>query len=465
MLSVRFTMACLGFLACTQITESRADEFGTKWAASWVTAIQSAYVAPTIAQTPSVPAYDPQPDLSFALPDATTSGAVDQTFRLIIKPDIWGKTVRIRLSNAFGSQPATFESASIGLQQYQANVVHGTSVAITFKGGAPSVHVPAGGDVFSDPIHLPFVDQIGASGLAGRNLAVSLAVQGASGPVSYHADAWQTNYISPQGTGNVTLDESDTAFPFSSTAYFFLSELDVLAPRNTIVLVAYGDSITDGTFSTLNGYDRWSNVMSRKLHEKLGDDVSVVNGGISGNAVSGVFVGQSAVDRLGRDVLSVSGVSGVVWLEGINDLGGLGTTDAPVIEGYKQVVARLHANNIAVVGATVTPSYGPGGQPPASSPFLAGAPPLAIRYAGVQTDTYRKQLNSFIVNSGIYDSVADFSGAITDPTTGTMQSVFVPSSEGSAGDYLHPNRYGYQVMGRTAAEAVLKLVSGKASNN
>lgn len=465
MLDIRFMLASLCCLACTQIPESRAGEFGMKWAASWTTAIQSTYAAPAVAQASSIPAYDPQPDLSSALPDATMSGAVDQTFRFIIKPDIWGKTVRIRLSNVFGSQPVTFESASIGLQQYQANVAHGTNVAITFRGGAPSIRVPAGEDVFSDPIHLSFVDQIGASGLAGRNLAVSLAVQGSSGPISYHADAWQTNYISPQGTGDVTLDESDTAFPFSSTAYFFLNEFDVLAPRDTIVLVAYGDSITDGTFSTLNGYDRWSNVMSRKLHEGLGDDVSVVNEGISGNAVSGIFVGQSAVDWLGRDVLSVSGVSGVVWLEGINDLGGLGTTDASVIEGYKQVVARLHANNIAVVGATVTPSYGPGGQPPANSPFLAGAPPLAIRYAGSQTDTYRKQLNAFIMNSGIYDSVADFSGAITDPATGTMRSIFVPNSEGSAGDYLHPNRYGYQIMGKTAAAAVLKLVSGKVSSN
>lgn len=463
MVKFQYVMASLAFLTCAQVSESRADEFGAKWAASWVTAIQSAYVAPTTPQVPIVPPYDPQPDLSFALPDATVSGAVNQSFRLIIKPDIWGRTVRIRLSNAFGAQPVTFEAATIGLQQYQANIVRGTSVPITFRGGASSVRVPAGGDVFSDPINLPFVDRVGAAELAGRNLAVSVAVRGSSGPISYHADAWQTNYISPQNSGNVTLDENDTAFPFSSTAYFFLSELDVLAPRDTIVLVAYGDSITDGTFSTLNGYDRWSNVMSRKLHEKLGNAVSVVNEGISSNAVSGVFIGQSAVDRLGRDVLGVSGLSGVVWLEGINDLGGLGITEIPVINGYKQVVARLHTSNIAVVGATVTPSYGPGGYPPANSPFLAGAPQLAIRYAGVQTDTYRKQLNSFIMHSGVYDGVADFSGAITDPATGTMRAMFVPSSEGSAGDYLHPNRYGYQIMGETAANAVIKLIRGTVS--
>ena len=97
---------------------------GRKWAASWTTAIQSAYVAPTEPQGPAAPAYNPQPDLSFALPNATVDGVSDQTMRMIIKPNLWGEVVRIRFSNVFGTKPVTFSAASVALQAYQADLVH-----------------------------------------------------------------------------------------------------------------------------------------------------------------------------------------------------------------------------------------------------------------------------------------------------------------------------------------------------
>ncbi len=452
-------LATASMLAFAYPGAGQSAEYGSNWAASWATSIQSAYVAPTTPKAASVPAFDPQPDLSFALPGATTNGAENQTFRMIVKPDLWGGTFRIRLSNAFGTQPVTFGAAAIGLQDYQANVVHGTSTRVTFGGGSPSATVPAGDSIFSDAIDLAFVNEIGTEGLSGRNLAVSFAVTGASGPASYHGTGFTTSYISPPNSGDMTRKEDDTAFPYSTTSFFFLSEVDVMAPRDTVVVVAYGDSITDGTFSTLNGNDRWENTMSRKLHDKLGGHVSVVNEGIGGNAVSAARTGQSAVDRLGRDVLSLSGVGVVLWMEGINDLGGLATTADPVIAGYRQVVDQLHEHGVAVIGATVTSSLAPGGVPPANSPLLAATgPEVAGRYGSFQTDTYRKQLNAFILTSGIFDGTADFSAATADPATGTLQAPFVPNSEGSAGDYLHPNRYGYQRMGVVGARAVLRLI-------
>lgn len=445
-------------LAFAYAADASGAEYGSTWAATWATSIQSAYVAPTTPQMATVSAYDPQPDLSFALPEATTRGAENQTFRIIVKPDLWGTTFRIRLSNAFGTKPVTFGAAAVGLQDYQANVVHGTTEHVTFHGGAATVTIPAGKSVFSDPVNLEFIDRIGTEVLAGRSLAISFAVKGSSGPASHHATAWTTNYISPPGSGDRTKAEDDTAFPYSTTSSFFLSEVDVMAPHDTVVVVAYGDSITDGTFSTLNGNDRWANVMSRKLHDAAGGHVSVVNEGISGNAVSGVFAGQSAIDRLDRDVLSLSGVGVVVWLEGINDLGGLATTPDPVIAGYKTVADRLHPRGIAVIGATLPSSLAPGAVPPTNSPLFAfGGPPFVGRYAGFQTDAYRKQLNAFILGSRVFDGTADFSAATTDPATGTLQAPAVPNSEGGAGDYLHPNRYGYQQMGVVAAKAVLKL--------
>ena len=436
---------------------------GQKWVASWATAIQSAYVAPTTPQGPAIPAYDPQPDLGFALPSATANGVSNQTMRMIIKPDLWGNVIRVRFSNVFGTKPVTFSAASVALQNYQANLVRGSSVPLAF-GGLASLTVQPGQQAFSDPVRLPFVTLGSMPFLRGRNLSVSFAVAGSSGPASYHDTAFTTSYISPPNSGDVTQAEDDVAFPYSTTSFFFVSELDVVASSDTLVICAFGDSITDGTFSTLNGNDRWSNVMSRQLHDRFGNRVSVVNEGIGGNGVAATVTGQPATQRVGRDVLGLSGINLVVWLEGINDLGGAQSTPAPVIAGYQQVVSALHATGVKVIGATVTSSYPPGGQVPANSPLAAlGGPALAASYGSAQTNAYRMQLNTFILTSGIFDATADFAAVTTDPSTGTLYAPFVPNSEGSAGDYLHPNRAGYQVMGVTAANAVAGLVGASTS--
>jgi lysophospholipase L1-like esterase len=431
---------------------------GQKWAATWATSIQSAYVLPTTPQGAAVPAYDPQPDLSLPLPNATASGAVNQTFRMIVKPDLWGRTIRVRFSNAFGTKAVTFGHAAVALQEYQANLVRNSSVELRFNGHT-SVTIPAGQQIFSDPVELPFVPADNPAALAGRNLAVSFAVEGASGPASHHASAFTTSYISPPDSGDKVLAESDTAFPYSTTSWFFISEVDVLAPGDTLVVAAFGDSITDGTFSTLNGNDRWSNVLARQLHLRLGSKVSVVNEGIGGNGVVAALAGQPATQRLGRDIISLSGLDLVVWMEGINDLGSARLTPAPIIAGYRQVVNALHDAHIGVIGATLTSAYVPNGQVPSNSPLAAaGGADLAASYGSAQTDAYRRTLNHFILNSGLFDATADFSAATTDPRTGTLYYPFVPNSEGSAGDYLHPNRAGYQAMGVTAANAVFKLI-------
>ncbi len=443
-------------LALSTVLPSPATAQQTgKWAASWSTAIQSAYVAPTTPQGAAISAYDPQPDLSFALPNATSNGATNQTFRMIIKPDLWSDTVRVRFSNVFGTQSVVFSDAAVALQDYQANLVPNSSAELTF-GGQPGVTIPAGQQVFSDPVQLPFMTSNKLpDDLRGRNLAVSFAVQGSTGPASYHDTAFTTSYISPPNSGDVVADKDASSYPYSTTSFFFVSELDALVQNDTIVVCAFGDSITDGTFSTLNGNDRWSNELSRKLHDKLGGKVSVVNEGIGGNAVAATVAGQPATERVR---------SRLVWMEGINDLGSAMTTPVPIIAGYQQVVSTLHGAGVAVIGATLTPSLVPGGQVPSNSPLAANvSPAIAASYGSAQTDAYRKQLNTFILTSGIFDATVDFAAVTTDPSTGTLLAPFVPNSEGSAGDYLHPNRAGYQAMGDAAATAVLGLIGTSAS--
>ena len=401
-----------------------------KWVATW-SASTTAFGGGT-AGSPVA-----QPDLRFPFPSASTDGVVDQTIRMVVKPDLWGDTMRFRFSNVFGDRALTLSSASVALQSYAGNAQEGTLTRVTF-GGQNSATIPQGAEAWSDAVELRWVHDEDDFAVVGRNLLVSIAVQGKSGAISWHGKGITTNYISPQGSGDRTFDSSDAAYPYTSTSWYFLNAVDVMAASNTVVVCALGDSITDGTGSTINGNDRWSNQLSRRLHEAYGYQVSVVNQGIGGNRVNTPGgASETAVQRLDRDVLGLSGLTHVVWLEGINDTPASGPEI--VIAGYQNVVARLHAAGVKVIGATITSAL---------NPTLTD--PNAIASNRLEDD-YRRQINHYIRTSGLFDDVADMDAATLDPATGALRPAFMPPSSigGTAVDWLHPNRAGYQAMGNS----------------
>jgi len=350
---------------------------------------------------------------------------------------LWSDTIRIRLSNAFGTKPVTFNAVTVGLQEYSANIVKGTLTQVTFN-GSKSVTIPVGQQIFSDPVRLRWVkDDDGL--LESRNLAVSYSVQGDSGPITYHSGANQTSFITAQGSGDHTADLDVFAYRFTTSSWFFLSAVDVTAPRDTVVICAFGDSITDGTHTTFNINDRWMNTLSRRLHNAYGKKVSIVNEAIGGNRVvnpvtPGAASGPAAVDRLDRDVLALSGLTDVIWLEGINDLGGNHPT-SDIIAGYSDVVTRLHNAGVNVYAGTITSALG-----------ITG---VDMGDNGPGRNAGRLVLNDFIRHSGLFDGVEDFDAATLDPGTGNMRDVFLPNSQFTQlpWDYLHPNHAGYNAMG------------------
>src|SRR5260370_30785881 len=251
-----------------------------KWVASWATSPATFFVyVPPVAPVPAGPptTFAPaniQPDLGFPFPDANTAGATDQTFRIIVKPDLGSNTMRFRFSNVFGTQPVTFIKVTVALQEYCGNVVPGTVTVVTF-GGKKSVTIPVGQEIFSDGIRLRWVNDADDRALQGRNLAVSYSVEGDSGPMTFHSSGLTTSYITAPGSGDHAEDLDVFAFEFTTTSFFFLDAVDVLAPSDTVVICAFGDSITDGTHSTLNVNDRWMNTLSRRLHNAYGNRVSI----------------------------------------------------------------------------------------------------------------------------------------------------------------------------------------------
>jgi lysophospholipase L1-like esterase len=415
-----------------------------RWVASWATSPATFFqYTPPVAPAPPGPptTFAPaniQPDLGYPFPDANTAGATDQTFRSIVKPDLWGNTMRFRFSNVFGSQPVIFSKVTVALQEYSGNILDGTLAPVTF-GGQRSVTIPVGQEIYSDGITLSWVQGADDPSVQGRNLAVSYAVEGDSGPMTFHSSAFVTSYITAPGSGDHTEDLDVFAFEYTTTSWFFLDAVDVMAPSDTVVVCAFGDSITDGTHSTLNINDRWMNALSRRLHNAYGSKISIVNEAIAGNRVVNPVVanstaGPAAVDRLDRDVLGLSGLTHVIWLEGINDIGAGTTTDA-IIAGYKDVVGRLHAQGVKVFGATLTSALGISG--------------VDMGDNGPGHDASRMVLNAFIRGSGIYDGVEDFDAVTLDPSTGNMLAEYLPNSTFTQlpWDYLHPNHAGYIAMG------------------
>ena len=313
-------------------------------------------------------------------------------------------------------------------------MVAGTNRPLSFNGRV-SVTVPAGQSTASDPVRLRRGDD------ETRNLVVSLYVADASGPMTWHAASFMTSYLSDQNAGDHTADPTDEDLPHSSTSWFFLTGIEVQRP-DAATVVAFGDSITDGYFSTINGNDRWPDDLQRRLGGER-SRISVVNQGIAGNMITRIgrtpggctpCDGPPAIDRLDRDVLSQPGLRTVILFEGINDLGGGNATAEQVIEGYKQIIRRVHARGLEIIGATLTPSGG-------TAFGLYGTP---------ETEAKRRALNDFIRNSGMFDGVADFSEATEDPANpGHLLPAYdTNSSVGGAGDHLHPNRAGFIAMAR-----------------
>ena len=420
-------------VALALLPQSAQAQRGEKWVVSWTGSAHGPYPV----GNPSA-----QPDQRFAFP-SPQAGANDQTLRLIVRPDIWGREARLRLSNAFGTKPVTFDGVFVGLQLGSAAVLPGTNQPVTFDGKA-SVSVAPGSSAWSDPVALPFVRDLAAAELAGRKLAVSFHVAGESGPMTWHAKALTTSYVTAPGAGSKGKSEDEEAFPYSTASWFFLDAVEMLVPADSFAIVTFGDSITDGTASTMNGDDRWPDVLSRRLHAVHGNRVAVVNAGIGGNQIAGPAEygpqkpfpgGPSARQRIDRDVLDLSGVLAVIWLEGINDFSKNGNATLDTVQNaMREVVGRIRVRrpDIRIFGATVVSALG-------SSNAAHGSP---------EQDQKRRGLNDFIRGGGVFDAVIDFDAATLDPQSGGLKAEFVPeSTTGGAGDKLHPNRAGYLAMG------------------
>jgi lysophospholipase L1-like esterase len=333
---------------------------------------------------------------------------------MIAHTSIGGRRVRIELSNVFGSAPLVVGSAHIALRDTESGVVPASDRAMLF-GGKPSCWIPPGAIEISDPVNL----DVPAAG----DLAVSIYIPESAAADTMHAVGLHTTYISKEGdaTGAPAIADATT-----TQSFYFLTNVDVLAPADTAAIVAFGDSITDGAVSTPNTDHSWPSLLARRLAASGGANIAVLNQGISGNRLLRDGAGVNALARFDRDVLAQPGVKWLMILEGINDIG-LSSSSDPVssddlIAGLKQLIERAHEHGIKVIGCTLTPYEG-------------------ARYYSDVGETIREAVNQWILSAGVFDAVVDFDAVTRDPEhSRQFRAGF------NNGDHLHPNDKGYQAM-------------------
>jgi lysophospholipase L1-like esterase len=360
-------------------------------------------------------------------PDASRSSFTNQSFRMIVTPNLGGSQVRVRLSNRFGSGPVTFTSVHVARRVAGATVDAGSDHVVTF-GGALAVTVPAGTVVVSDPVNLTVQ--------AFHDLAVSFYVAGKTS-LDVHLDAKQTQYMTAADAGNHTADTAGASFDHPVLSWLTIDGLDVLAPSTDSAVAVVGDSLTDGLGSTDDANARWTDDLARRALGS-GTPISVLNAGMSGNQVAADNLGRndlvrgaglSAVDRIDLDALQQSGVHTVVVFVGINDLLAPTSLDPvhSVESGYQAMINHAHAVGVRIVGATLTPAGQSG-----------------------RVESWRRSINEWIRTGGSFDSVIDLDAAVRDPHS---PSRIAP---GLTDEVVHLNDAGYRVLADSIDLAALR---------
>jgi lysophospholipase L1-like esterase len=374
------------------------------------------------------------PEPRNALPPAALQ---DATLRQIVHLTVGGKTLRVRLSNAFGTTPLTILSAHIArpVSREKGSIEAVSDEALTF-GGSASVTIPAASDYYSDPIVFdapPLSD-----------LAITLYLEVPPERQTSHPGSRETSFlVHGDHVADATLSGATTV-----SHWFLISGVDVEEKPPGAAIVALGDSITDGHATADNSDTRWPDDLARRLESSRGTrGMSVLNEGIGGNRLLLDGLGPNAVARFDRDVLAQTGVRYLIVLEGVNDLG-TATRLAPIsaarhtvlvhriIGAYEQIILRARAHGIEVIGGTITPYMGSDYYHPTAA-----------------SEADRQAINAWIRQPGHFDAVVDFDRAIRDP--GHPERM-LPAYD--SGDHLHPSPAGYRVM---AAAIPLRLFTGR----
>ncbi len=379
----------------------------------------------------------------------TTPDLSNSTVRMIVRPTISGTSVRIKIETTVGQSPATFSGSCIGVLDSGASLVPGTNTKLTFNGGA-GLTLPPGAGAWSDPVEFDVK--------AFQRLAVSLNV-GSASDISTHTLGLATNYYAPgsraaevSGSGFTPVPPRAAGTTVDAFPFYWLAAVDVMSPSATGTIVPFGDSITDGRCSTTeNGvvlpdkYQRWTDVLAMRLASMpVNEAKAIANEAIAGNRLVSGGNGPSGLERLDRDVLERAGLTHVIFFEGTNDITG-GATAAQVIAATQQIIDRVHARDISIIGVTIVPR----GRPESLTGWTS------------DMEVQRMAANAWIRTRANFDAIVDFDQLLRGGPIYAGSESMRPEFNC---DYTHPNAAGYKAMGEAIDLGLFKTSGGRRNN-
>ncbi|WP_212843921.1 SGNH/GDSL hydrolase family protein [Catellatospora sp. IY07-71] len=396
-------LAGLGLAAASLVAAAGPASGGIppRWVGTWGTAL----TAPSLANTGS-----------------SLNGFADQSIRQIVRVSLGGEQVRLRFTNAYGTGPLTIGHATVGLPAAPGSptLQAGSVREVTFNGGSASATVYKGAEVLSDPVDLP---------VAGTSeLAVTIYLPTPTGATSWHWTARQTSYVY---AGDRAADTDGTGQTAAYNHFYYLAGVEVSTKTGLGTVVVLGDSISDGSGSTLGANTRWPDYLATRINSTwpaLGDP-GVINVALAGNqvtkdglAINSPALGNSALARLDDDVFNQPGVRSVFVELGINDVHLSGFTAEQVIAGLGQLAAQAEAHGLRTVVATLGPFEG----------YATWTP---------EKEAVRQAVNTWLRGDTGFDGLVDFDQILRDPAN---PSKVLPAYD--SGDHIHPNDTGAQAL-------------------
>src|SRR5262245_34609065 len=216
--------------------------------------LQALFVARSVSQTHWVGSWAASQQLVEPHNSLPAADLQDATLRQIIHLSIGGPTLRVKISNRYGTAPLHFTGAHIARPESSgsAKVVPETDKALAFS-GAPDVTVPAGADYISDPINFPVAPL--------SDLAITLHLDAAPAQQTGHPGS----RAAPYGAHGDQLSAPHLPNAKKVERWYFIAGVDISGTSQASAVVTLGDSITDGHGATTNGNDRWPDVLARRL--------------------------------------------------------------------------------------------------------------------------------------------------------------------------------------------------------
>ena len=386
--------------------------------------------------SPVAPATPPADDwkAAWTTPVAQIAQIAGQSTTLTCRSSIvsgtTGTSVRVRVSNLYVYATTQFGEVTIAERTATGGIDPSKTVTLTVD-GSKSFSIGGNSEVTTDAVDFAMT--------RGGRYEVSVYATGPTLQLPGHPYNMTQTFCGNINSGNLSRQASP--LPQSNPTIAWVTGVDVSSP-STKVVVAVGDSITEGFGSTFNGYRRWTDTLQKALSE----DYSVVNGGIATNTVTDTTSlsfnaegGTSMGERLDRDALKIPGASVLIISGGSNDICA-GVPANSVISGLQSIADRAHAAGLRVLSTTIIPRGG-------------------ANCGGVSDADFRTRadiINGWIRTTTSIDAFADFSSAVqnTDPdyfpgrTTGAPFADYA-NALGRAydsGDHAHPSDAGYAAL-------------------